>query len=42
MKKKTQYLSFELQWCSIAVLITLSRDRESKMISIYFLQDRVC
>lgn len=41
-EKKNQHLSFELQWCSIAVLIILGRDREIKMISIYYLQDQAC
>lgn len=40
--EKNQHLSFELQWCSIAVLIILGRDREIKMISIYYLQDQAC
>lgn len=41
-EEKNQYLFFELQRCSIAVLITLDRDREIKMISIYYLQDQEC
>lgn len=42
IKKKNQYLSFELQLCNIAVLISLGRDRERKMISVYYLQDQAC
>lgn len=41
-EEKNQYLSFEFQWCNIAVLITLGRDRERRMISIYYLQDWAC
>lgn len=41
-EEKNQYLSFELEWCSIAVLITLGRERERNVISIYYLQDQAC
>lgn len=41
-EEKNQDLYFELQWCSIAVLIALGRDSERKMISIYYLQDQAC
>lgn len=41
-EKKYQHLSFELQWCRIAVLIILGRDRETKMIFTYYLQDQAC
>lgn len=41
-KKKNQYLFFELYWCNIAVLLALGRDRQRKIISIYYLQDQAC